>query len=85
MRWPTLLMVTTREPATGSSRSINRPVNAKWPKWLVPNCISKPSAVVCRGVYITPALLISRSMRWWSDFSCAAAARTDASEVRSSS
>jgi hypothetical protein len=58
-----LLTVTTRERATGSSRSSSRPVKAKWPKWFVPNCNSKPSLVVDLGVYMTPALLISRSMR----------------------
>jgi hypothetical protein len=30
---------------------------------LVPNYFSKPSLVVCFGLYITPALLISRSTR----------------------
>ena len=50
MRCPMLLTVTTREPATGSSRSSSRPVRAKWPRWLVPNCSSKPSLVVCFGV-----------------------------------
>ena len=46
MRWPVLLTVTTREPATGNTRSSSRPVKAKWPRWLVPNCSSKPSLVV---------------------------------------
>ena len=58
-----LLTVTTREPRTGSRLSSSSPVKAKWPRWLVPNCISNPSAVSCFGVHITPALLISRSMR----------------------
>ena len=79
-----LLTVTTREPSTGSNRSSRSPVKAKWPKWLVPNCISKPSLVVDLGVYMTPALLISRSMRYI-ERSSAAALRTDSSEVRSSS
>lgn len=79
-----LLTVTTREPGTGSIRSSSSPVSAKWPRWLVPNCISKPSRVVCLGVYITPALLISRSMRSSRDRSAAAAVRTESSEVRSS-
>src|SRR5438094_869532 len=26
--------------------SSSSPVRAKWPRWLVPNCISKPSSVV---------------------------------------
>ncbi len=50
----------------------------------MPNCISKPSAVVCFGVYITPALLISRSIRSSRECSAAAVARTESSEVRSS-
>ena len=58
-----LLTVTTRDPSTGSRLSSSSPVSAKWPRWLVPNCSSKPSVVVCFGGYITPALLISRSMR----------------------
>ena len=36
-------------------------MRAKWPRWLVPNCISKPSAVRRRGRAITPALLTSTS------------------------
>ena len=49
----------------GSARSIgtNRLVKRKCPTWLVPNCISKPSTVRSSGVYITPALLISRCNR----------------------
>ena len=42
----------------GSSRL----VSAKWPRWLVPICISKPSLVRCSGTAMTPALLISTSM-----------------------
>lgn len=34
--------------------SNNNPVNKKWPKWLVPNCISKPYLVVyLSGIDIT--------------------------------
>src|ERR1700677_3353002 len=50
--------VTTRPVTFGSRRF----VSAKWPRWLVPNCSSKPSAVRASGGIITPALLISRSM-----------------------
>lgn len=55
--------VTTR--AAGVSRSVgsSSPVSAKWPRWFVPNCVSKPSAVVPYGSAITPALLTSRSRR----------------------
>lgn len=83
MRWPVLLTVTTREPGTGRIRSSSRPVRAKWPRWLVPNCSSKPSAVVCFGVYITPALLIRRSMRGCAARRSAAADRIESMEVRS--
>ena len=58
-----LLTVTTRDPGTASIASSSRPVSAKWPRWLVPNCNSNPSAVVPRGGIITPALLMSRSRR----------------------
>ena len=42
-------------------RGSSRLVSAKWPRWLVPICISNPSAVRCSGTFITPALLISTS------------------------
>ena len=35
--------------------------NTKWPRWLVPNCVSKPSSVWPKGVRITPALAITTS------------------------
>ncbi len=63
MRWPALLTVTTREAGEAGSRSNSSPVRAKWPRWFVPNWSSKPSVVVACGVYITPALLISMSIR----------------------
>src|SRR5436305_1502115 len=50
--------VTTRSVTCGSSRL----VNAKWPRWLVPNCSSKPSAVRPAGTIMIPALLT----RTWS-------------------
>src|SRR2546421_257160 len=53
-----------------------------WPRWLVPNCSSKPSAVRGRGGAITPALLISRSI---SPSQAAANSRTDSTLARSSS
>ena len=46
IRCAELLTVTTREPSTGSRLSSSRPVSAKWPRWLVPNCSSKPSLVL---------------------------------------
>ncbi len=49
--------VTRARPAR--SRGSRWATRAKWPRWLVPNCSSNPSAVVCRsGGVMTPALLI---------------------------
>ncbi len=50
-----LATVTTR-PVIRSSSS---PVSAKWPRWFVPICISKPSTVARFGTAITPALFTS--------------------------
>ena len=41
VRWAPEETVTTRSVTCGSSRL----VSAKWPRWFVPNCSSKPSAV----------------------------------------
>src|SRR5271165_4391700 len=41
--------------------SPSRHVNAKWPRWLVPMCASKPSAVRVSGKPNTPALFTSTS------------------------
>src|ERR1700730_15112925 len=62
----------------GSSRL----VSAKWPRWLVPNCSSKPSGVRVSGTCMMPALLIRTSMGCCHDD---AKARTDDRELRSSS
>src|SRR5882762_2055802 len=83
MRCARLLMVTTREPGTGSICSSSSPVRAKCPRWLVPSCSSNPSTVVCFGGNITPALLTSRSILGCRARSSAAAARTDSKQVRS--
>src|SRR2546430_808210 len=83
MRCAWLLTVTTREPGTGSICSSSSPVRAKWPRWLVPSCSSNPSRVICLGGNITPALLISRSIRGCRARSSPAAARMDSSEARS--
>src|SRR6056297_1193029 len=82
--WPTLLTLTTRDPSVAIRRSMSSSVKAKWPRWLTPIWNSKPSAVVCHSVYITPALLISRSMRSWPASSSRAPARTESSDARSS-
>ena len=44
-----LLTVTTRAPGRSSSVGSSRPVSAKCPKWFVPSCSSKPSAVSAPG------------------------------------
>src|SRR5206468_1546579 len=44
-----------------SIRLRRSPVRAKWPRWLVPNCNSKPSTVIRGETVIKPALLMSRS------------------------
>src|SRR6202022_4434409 len=62
----------------GSSRM----VSAKWPRWLVPNCSSKPSAVWASGTCMMPALLIRTSTGPRHDD---AKARTDDRELRSRS
>src|SRR6056297_3227075 len=72
---PTLLTLTTRDPSVAVRRSRSSIVRAKWPRWLTP---------ICHSVYITPALLISRSMRSWRARSSAAAVRTESSDARSS-
>src|SRR5215207_3761652 len=69
--------VTTRSVTWGSSRL----VSAKWPRWLVPICNSKPSAVRLSGVLITPALLINTLS---SPGQLSAKARTEARSARSS-
>ena len=77
--------VTTRAPRVATSSGNSLPVSAKWPRWLVANCISKPSSLTCLGVVaITPALLISRSIRWWSVATRSAKRCTEASDARSS-
>jgi hypothetical protein len=50
---------------------------------LVPNCSSKPSAVVRRGVYMTPALLTRRSILSWVARRSSAARRTESNDDRS--
>jgi hypothetical protein len=45
------------QTGTGSICSSSSPVRAKCPRWLVPNCSSNPSRVVCLGVNITPGVV----------------------------
>ena len=85
MRWPMLLTVTTREPShrqhvveqQAGEREVAEVVGAE----LQLEAVLGGLAV---GVYITPALLISRSMRGWAARSSSAAVRTLSSDVRSS-
>src|SRR3954453_16234773 len=67
--------VTTRSVTCGSSRL----VNAKWPRWLVPNCSSKPSAVRPAGTIMIPALL---TRTWSGPVQASANARTEARSAR---
>src|SRR5258705_6224900 len=60
----------------------SRLVSAKWPRWLVQNCSSKPSTVRASGTCMMPALLIRTSMGPCHDD---AKACTDDRELRSSS
>src|SRR5947209_6432784 len=70
---------------TVTTRSVMRPssrlVSAKWPRWLVPICSSKPSFVRVSGVAITPAVL-TRTSR--SPARPSAKARTEPRSERSS-
>src|SRR5579863_5428050 len=59
--------------------------NTKWPRCLVPNCVSKPSAVWPNGVAITPALAITTSKGSPFSSSPSAQARTLFRLARSSS
>src|SRR5690606_2442307 len=79
-----LLTVTTRAPGVASSRSRRRPVSAKWPRWFVPSCISKPSAVSRRGIAITPALLTRTCRAAWRLRKASAKAWIEARLARSS-
>src|SRR5215210_8248940 len=77
MRCAPEAIVTTRSVTWPSSS----PVSAKWPRWLVPIWVSKPSFVRPSGTAITPALLIST---WIGPSQACAKARTEARSVRSS-
>ena len=67
-------------PGTGVSSWMSR----KWPRWLVPNWVSKPSTVVPCGQAITPALPMSTSSTGWSSTKPWAKVRTLARSARSS-
>ena len=63
-----------------------RPVSAKWPRKLVPNCSSNPSWVSWRvGGVITAALLIKMSTGRPSPRSLSLSALTDSRDARSRS
>jgi NAD(P)-dependent dehydrogenase (short-subunit alcohol dehydrogenase family) len=56
-----------------------------WPRWLAPNWVSNPSAVLPNGQAMTPALAMTRSNGLPSSTSASAHARTLWSDARSSS
>ncbi len=58
-------------------------MSTQWPRWLTPNCISKPSAVRRSGIAMRPALLMRMSTAGWASAMAAAPARTESSEARS--
>ena len=60
-------------------------MSRKWPRWLVPNCVSNPSAVLPWGAFMTPALLTSPSSRSCRRRSAGANPRTESRLPRSSS
>ena len=62
LRWPVDETEMTLEGRSGVAPTRRAGLSSwnskKWPRWLVPNCDSKPSAVLPLGVAIMPALLI---------------------------
>jgi hypothetical protein len=58
-------------------------VSKKWPMWLVPNCISKPSSVFNAGVAITPALFTNAWRGSWRSLKSLTKARTDENDAKS--
>lgn len=82
-RWARLDVTTTRDPGVCASLGRSSAVSAKPPRWLTPSCSSKPCVVRISGGIITPALLMSASMRG-AVIACPAAARTLARSARSS-
>ncbi|NYI91723.1 hypothetical protein HNR02_005046 [Amycolatopsis endophytica] len=84
-RCPLLPIVTTRDAGMPVSRSSTRPMNAKGPRWFTAMVDPKPSPVTSYRTRKPPTLFTSRSR--WSYSSCSrrAAARTDASDAKSTS
>ena len=64
--WKQLDTFTTRAGALCFSLSRSKDVSRKCPRWFTPICVSKPSFVFPRGVFITPALLMSSESLSWS-------------------
>ena len=79
-----LVTVTTRAAGARSSAGSRCAVNAQWPRWSTPSCISNPSTVVRCGIAITPALFMRMSTRSWPASTLSAAAATDERSPRSS-
>ena len=72
---------TTRALPAAARAPCSRVARAKWPRWLVANCISQPSGVRIRGEAMIPALLMSMSS---GPSQAAANAATEAWSARSS-
>src|SRR3984957_13323727 len=62
-----------------------RLTSTKWPRWLAPNWVSNPSAVLPYGQAMTPAFAMTRSNGLPLSTSALAQARTLSSDARSSS
>ena len=59
-----------------------RLTSTKWPRWLVPNWVSNPSAVLPNGQAMTPALAMTRSNGLPLSTSVLAQARTLSSDAK---
>ena len=86
-RWPLEEIQTTRELNSGveglSMASLSRLKRRKWERWLVPNCVSKPSTVFPSGTAMMPALLTRTFSLELLERNSAAHLRTLSSEPRS--
>src|SRR6185369_11722974 len=62
-KWAAELTATTRAPPAAASARCKPVASAKWPRWLVANCISQPSAVRASGDERRHRLLIGQVQR----------------------
>jgi hypothetical protein len=56
-RWALELTDTIRACPAAASAPCSPVASAKWPRWLVANCVSQPAGVRISGAAISPALL----------------------------